>query len=115
MTLTEMLKQNGHLNETNMILKIDCEGAEWEAYNDLSEEFLSKFKYIVGEFHWFKKNMKNPKKAELIIIVFKKLNKTHQVFYKHYHNSVETFALYLILEEKDMNLKMIIVSTQLMG
>ena len=51
MTLNEMLEQNGHLNESNMLLKIDVEGAEWEAYNELSEKILSKFKYIIGEFH----------------------------------------------------------------
>ena len=93
MTLTEMLKQNGHLNETNMILKIDVEGAEWEAFNELSEEFLSKFKYIVGEFHSFKDMIMRERRSELIFNVFRKLNKTHQVFHKHCHATFDAFLL----------------------
>ena len=32
-TLQEMLKENGHLNEKNMIFKMDVEGAEWNVLN----------------------------------------------------------------------------------
>ena len=92
-TLKEMVEQNGHLNESNMILKMDVEGAEWDALNELSEEFLSKFKYILGEFHWFKKNSKINGKLESIINVLKKLHKTHQVFHKHCHSTGEAFVL----------------------
>ena len=76
-TLLDMLKENGHLNEKNMILKIDAEGAEWNALNDVPEEVLSQFKYLLLELHFFKNNQ------TLYYDVLKKLYKTHQVFYVH--------------------------------
>ena len=47
-----MLEENGHLNEKNMILKIDVEYAEWEALLDTPSDILQKFKYITIEFHF---------------------------------------------------------------
>ena len=76
-TLDDMLKENGHLNEKNMILKIDTEGAEWNALNDMTEDILKKFKYIIIEYHFY--NLE----ASFIYNILKKINKTHQVFYIH--------------------------------
>ena len=76
-TLLDMMKENGHLNEKNMILKIDAEGAEWNALNDIPEDVLSQFKYLLLELHFFKNNQ------TLYYDVLKKLYKTHQVFYIH--------------------------------
>jgi len=76
-TLEDMIKNNGHLEEKNMILKIDIESAEWNALNDISEKTLNQFKYILIEFHFFKDN------HELYYNVLKKIYKTHQVFYVH--------------------------------
>jgi FkbM family methyltransferase len=33
------------------ILKIDCEGSEYEILNSLSPEFFNKIEYLIGEFH----------------------------------------------------------------
>ena len=44
-----MMKENGHLKENNMILKIDIEGNEWKPLNELSEDILNQFKYILVE------------------------------------------------------------------
>jgi len=33
------------------ILKIDCEGAEWDAFENISSEVLDKIHFIVGELH----------------------------------------------------------------
>ena len=38
----------------NMILKIDIEGSEWNSVNDISEDVLKQFKYILIEYHFFK-------------------------------------------------------------
>ena len=75
-SLEEILEQNEHLYEKNMILKIDIEYNEWESLIDVSEELLIKFKYILIEFHF--KNDFN-----LYIKVLQKLNKHHQIFYIH--------------------------------
>ena len=81
-TLEEMLKENGHTEEKNMILKIDVEYAEWDSMNEVSENILNKFKYILIEFHFFKDDLK------LFYNVLKKLYKTHQVFYINCSNEL---------------------------
>ena len=87
-TLTDMMKDNGHLKEKNMILKIDVEGYEWNSLNDISEEVLKQFKYIIIEYHF---STHDPK---LYYNVLKKIYKTHQVFYVHCCGSrkVKTFG-----------------------
>ena len=80
-TLQEILNDNGHSNEKDMILKMDIEYAEWDALNEMSEDILKKFKYIVIEFHLWKR----PEK--LIINVLKKLLKFHQVIFIRFNNA----------------------------
>jgi len=46
-TLEEMIKENGHTTEKNMILKIDVEYAEWDSLNEVSENILKQFKYTL--------------------------------------------------------------------
>ena len=74
-TLEDMIKDNGHIQERNMILKIDIESNEWNSLNDISEKTLNQFKYILIEYHFF--NDSNI----LYYNVLKKIFKTHQVFY----------------------------------
>lgn len=81
-SLEELIIENGHSLEKNMILKIDVEHCEWEALKDISNNTLSQFKYIIIEFH-FKENNKEEK---LYYHVIKKIHKTHQVFYLRCHN-----------------------------
>ena len=76
-SLSDMIKDNGHLHEKNMILKIDVEGHEWNSLNALSEEVLKQFKYILVEYHFFKIDL------QLFYNVLKKIHETHQVFYVH--------------------------------
>ena len=75
-TLEDMLKENGHLNEKNMILKVDPEGAEWEAMLDFPEDLLKNFRFMLFEFH-FKNDL------ETYYKVLSKLSKYHQIYYVH--------------------------------
>ena len=77
--LEELILENGHINEKNMILKIDIEHWEWESLIDLKEETLNQFKYIAIEFHF--KDEKEYDNKNLYYKVLKKLSKTHQAFY----------------------------------
>ena len=77
-TLNELLIENGHLNENNMILKMDAEYYEWEALSDISENTLKQFKYILMEFH-FRYDDQMP----LYYKILKKLSNTHQIIYMH--------------------------------
>ena len=76
-TLEDLMKENGHIAEKDMILKIDVEHWEWNVLNELREEILKQFKYLLIEFH-FDEPLN---KSELYYNVLKKIKKTHQVFY----------------------------------
>jgi hypothetical protein len=86
-TLNELLIENNHTNEKNMILKIDIEYNEWEVLKDLSENILKQFKYILIEFHFYLNH------GKLYYDVLKKLKKTHQVFYMHC-NDCESMTIF---------------------
>ena len=91
-SLEEILEENGHLNEENMILKIDIEYSEWEALRDFKPELLKKFKFIILELHFFSNNF------ELFTQVLSKLNKYHQIFYVHCVNCD------IVIQVKDMRI-----------
>ena len=76
-TIEDMIKNNRHKKEKNMILKMDIESAEWNALNDISENILNQFKYILIEFHF------SDGEPKLYYNILRKLYKTHQPFYAH--------------------------------
>ena len=78
-TLSQLLEENGHIHENNMILKMDIEKWEWESLNTLNEEILKKFKYIAIEYHFEDESLVNNK--NIYYNVLKKISKTHQSFY----------------------------------
>ena len=79
-TLPEILKENFHLEENNMILKLDIESNEWDVFQYLPSIFLSHFKYIVGEFHF------SNKKSFNYYNILKKIQMTHKIFHLHCNN-----------------------------
>ena len=76
--LDTILEENKHTSENNMILKLDVEHAEWPAINDLGENTLKKFKYILVEYHF---SGKISSETNMYYKVIKKLAITHQSFY----------------------------------
>ena len=78
-SLDNLIADNGHINEYNMILKIDIEFMEWEALIDLKDGILNHFKYIVIEFHFQDEKIKN--NQHIYYNVLKKIYLTHQAFY----------------------------------
>ena len=79
-SLDELISDNGHSHEQNMILKFDIESSEWELFKSLSSNNLKQFKYIVGEFHFTDSENINYYK------ILKKIQNTHQVFHLHCNN-----------------------------
>ena len=78
-SLEELIIENGHSSEENMILKIDVEHAEWESLKDIPSKILSQFKYILIELHF---NDEIESNEELLYYnVLKNIYKTHQCFY----------------------------------
>jgi len=52
----ELIAENGHNKEKNMILKMDIEQWEFESLIDLKEKTLNQFKYIAIEYHFKDEN-----------------------------------------------------------
>ena len=77
--LEDLITENGHTNEKNMILKIDIEHDEWQSLIDIKEDILNQFKYIIIEYHF--KDEIFYKNDNLYYNVLKKISKTHQSFY----------------------------------
>ena len=79
-TLNELIIENNHTEEKNMILKMDIESSEWNVLNQLTSNILLQFKYIVGEFHF------NDENKYKFLEIIKKIQITHQIFHLHCNN-----------------------------
>lgn len=88
-TLAQLMKENGHMDEYGMILKIDIEGAEWDVLRTVDEEILQHFSQIVFEFH----DVIVPENENNIQEALQKLNQTHQLVHVHANN----YGSYLLL------------------
>lgn len=80
-------------NQDELILQIDIEGYEYEAFLSLSEDLLNKFRIIVCEFH----NLHNLGSRPFFNIassVFNKLSIHHQCVHAHPNNSTSTIKIH---------------------
>ena len=77
--LEQLIYENGHSHEKNMILKMDIEYWEWESIIGLKEETLNQFKYIAIEYHFKDEKLYN--NHNIYYKVLKKISRTHQSFY----------------------------------
>ena len=84
-TLENFLKRNGHENNSDMILKMDVEGAEWDFLETVSSETLNQFDQIVFEFHDIV-SPKTPAEMDRIIKLIEKINATHTLVHIHGNN-----------------------------
>lgn len=86
LSLKTMIKNNNDLF-SRKILKIDCEGPEWEAFDKMDLKTLRSFEQIIGEFHWYI-NL-NSEDYILRIRVMKKLNEHFIIFHMHGNNNAQ--------------------------
>jgi hypothetical protein len=84
LTFKEILKKDGNLDKENIILKIDVEGAEWDAFSTTSQKILEKFSQIVVEFH----DVLDLSDTHygMMMSALEKLSKTHEVIHVHANN-----------------------------
>ena len=84
-TLEELIAVNGHEGKSDMILKMDVEGAEWGFLESVKPETLLRFRQILFEFH----GLMDPKKYGLsvkysrILEMLEKVNASHQLIHLH--------------------------------
>ncbi|MBR6889005.1 MAG: FkbM family methyltransferase [Selenomonadaceae bacterium] len=94
-TLDYFIKRNGHENKSNMILKMDVEGAEWSFLSTVTSETLSKFDQILFEFH----DLTEPKDQSVMnatLACISKINRTHSLAHLHGNSC----GVSLILDDK---------------
>ncbi len=54
-SLETLISENGNKNNSNMLLKLDVEGAEFEVFEKVDLQALSQFRQIAIEIHWLAK------------------------------------------------------------
>lgn len=81
--LKKILEKNNDLDNDNLILKMDIEGAEWEVINKIPTDLLNNFKQITLELH----NMCKLENKEIVLKVLEKINMTHQTIWVHGNNA----------------------------
>lgn len=100
-TLQEHIQNERGLTE-RLILKIDVEGAEWDALSTIDPETLNRFDQITGEFHWLhqlgEENFRNK-----VVSAMKNVNRDFTLHHIHANNCrkidiVEGFAVADVLE-----------------
>lgn len=84
-TLENFIARNGHENNTDMILKMDVEGAEWDFLENVSSDTLNQFDQIVFEVHGII-DQKTPVEKERTINLINKINATHTLVHLHGNN-----------------------------
>ncbi len=82
-TLEEILAENRHTQEKNMILKMDVEGAELGCFEITPSEIIAQFDQIVLEMH----GQFLDRYIDRFTQIVKKITKTHDVVHVHGNNN----------------------------
>ena len=86
MTFETWISKNSSQEEQELILQMDIEGAEYQAFLDLDEDQLKRFRIIVLELHNLA-NLKNRKLFNNVYLpVFEKLTSLFDVVHVHANN-----------------------------
>lgn len=88
LSMLTILEKRGDLNNKNLILKMDVEGAEWDFILETPSEIIENFVQITLEFH----SLFEWNKQEKILTALTKLNRTHQVIWVHGNNAGDVYA-----------------------
>ena len=94
-TLENFIKMNGHENKTDMILKMDVEGAEWSFLATVSSKTLSQFDQMVFEFHDMTAH-KDKSLMNATLACLTKINRTHSLVHLHANN----YSSFTIFDDK---------------
>lgn len=86
-TLAHHIEKNGHTDRTDLVMKIDVEGYEWDVFSRVEDAVLSQFQQIVIELHWFD----HIERSDLYEKMMKSLAKLQRIFapvHVHSNNNV---------------------------
>jgi hypothetical protein len=79
------LKENNDLNKTDLLGQIDIEGAEYEMFLNVDDDFYNHFSQLCVEFH----DLSNPTLEK--INCFKLLNEKYYLYHIHANNHTDIF------------------------
>lgn len=82
-SMRTIMEKNGHINKTDMILKMDVEGAEWDFFEETPSEVLAQFRQMTFELH----DMTDIRNADKVLNCLTKLRKTHEPVWIHANNN----------------------------
>lgn len=89
-TIQQIIKDNNHVEDKNLTLQCDIEGAEWDIFLDTSQDTLQQFTQMNIEFHWIGEMLTNdvsqPDGYEKVIKTFEVLRKNFTPFHIHGNN-----------------------------
>lgn len=83
--LDTLIQENGHADLSNMILKIDIEGHEWDCLDVLDPAVFDQFQQIVAEFHGLRMLNLDSFRARAHR-VFSSIRRSHEVIHVHGNN-----------------------------
>ncbi|KVH48566.1 hypothetical protein WJ39_11840 [Burkholderia diffusa] len=82
--LDDLIARNGHKGRSDLILKMDIEGFEWEVFEAMSPETLAQFSQITLEVHTLA--LADAKLQEKIVGALERLYAVHQPVHVHANN-----------------------------
>jgi hypothetical protein len=84
-TLESLVEENGHARRSDLILKMDIEGGEWDMLAVMPTKLLEQFSQIVIEFHRLRQ-LNEADRIWRILEVLTHLHRTHQPVHVHANN-----------------------------
>lgn len=83
--LDSLLRDNGHADRDDMVLKVDVEGYEWNSLEVLDSSTFAAFRQIVVEFHGMRL-LDIESFRQRAHRVFSTMRRTHEVIHVHANN-----------------------------
>jgi len=83
--LDSLMRDNGHADRDDMVLKVDIEGYEWDSLEVLDSSTFAAFRQIVVEFHGLRL-LDIGSFRERAHRVFSTMRRTHEVIHVHANN-----------------------------
>lgn len=83
--LDTLVRENGHFGRTDMILKMDIEGHEWDCLSCLEGSFLGHFQQFVLEIHWMD-HLISPEFLSRFTRIIGAVRQTHECVHIHANN-----------------------------
>jgi hypothetical protein len=84
-TLPNLIERNGH-SASDLILKCDIEGAEWDVFSSMTPSQIAPFKQIIIETHGWGHIVEDQTFADRVAKAIENLTANHKVIHAHANN-----------------------------